>query len=604
MRNIPVWGKIALGLSVASAITLGIAAVGYLGILGTEQALTRTIQERMPAQEDLAALRGALTAIQRAERTLLIPETGENPAETERQRTQLAQHWTRTEAALAACAARYADSPRAEAWRTFQDALESWRGRHKRVLEMLASDMRFGAMALSMREAKESLDRVEQALNALQQLQREDTRAFADQALPQARRERLTLLFAAALAVLTSLGFCAHVTRNINRPLKKTLAYAQRVAAGDLSAELNVSRRDELGKMAEALRAMVQELQKEIALADERGHEAAAEAERARLAVEEARQAGVRAELSRRDGMRAAAGRLDEVVERLGSASEELSAQVEQSARGAEDQSRLAGATAQAMDRLLASVAGADTGASRAAETAESARTRAAEGAQTVAHAARDIAAVQGRAEALRQSMDALSAKSEDIGRIITVIDDIADQTNLLALNAAIEAARAGDAGRGFAVVADEVRKLAEKTQAATSQVAQAVRGIQAETRASLDQVDLAGRAVDEATGQADASAAALGEIVQLASRTAEEIRAMAGASSQQTADGHEVSSAVADMRRISEETSRAMVESAQAVSGLAEQARRLAALVQDIRDDADHDSDDAARRESYVAAA
>jgi len=604
MRNLPVWGKIALGLSAASAITLAIAAVGYFGILATERALTSTIQTRLPTQAELAVLRNALTAIQRAERTLLIPETAENPAELERQRGQLAAHWAQAETALAAGDARYAHGPLAKEWKAFREALEEWRGRHKRVLELLAADMRFGAMALSMREARESLDNVEAALAALQARERAESRDFAARALPQARRERLTLLLAAALAVLSSLGFCAHVTRNINRPLRKTLAFAQRVAAGDLAAELRIDRRDEIGRMAEALRAMVQALQKEIALAGERGEEAAAEAERARSAVEEARQAGLRAELSRREGMRSAADRLDAVVERLGSASEELSAQVEQSARGAEDQSRLAGSTAQAMDRLLAAVAGADTGAARAAETAETARQRAEQGARTVARAASGIAAVQGRAEALRRGMDALRARSEAIGRIITVIDDIADQTNLLALNAAIEAARAGDAGRGFAVVADEVRKLAEKTQAATKEVGEAIRGIQGETRASLDQVDQAGQAVNEATAQAETSARALGEIVGLAARTAEAIRAIAGAPRQQSADGQEVNAAVADMRRISEETSRAMDESAQAVSGLAEQARRLAGLVQDIRDDADHHGEEPRNGGEYMAAA
>jgi len=592
MRNIPVWGKITLGLAAASVITLAIAAVGYMGIRRTENALTATAQRRLPAQTHLLTLRNALTAIQRAERTRLIPETQENPELMQRQKDNLTKYWAQAEAAMTAFEAlpgpggkTEADNP---AWLEFKDAWEAWGGRHRKVLEFLDSDMRFGAMALSMREAREALNRVEAALDVLLEQERAGTRAFMGQALPQARKDQMTLLVAAALAVLTSLAFGALVTANINRPLKKTLAFAERVAAGDLAAELAVDRRDELGKMAMAMGSMVKTLQKEIALAGECRLDAENEAERARLAVAEAKEAGIKAELSRREGMRQAAGRMAEVVDRLGASSQQLSTQVEQSARGAEEQSRLSGDTAGALQRLLEAVAGAETGAARAAETAESARDRASQGEQTVAQVARVVSAVQDRAEALRGSMDALRARSEDIGRIITVIDDIADQTNLLALNAAIEAARAGDAGRGFAVVADEVRKLAEKTQAATKQVDQAIRGIQTETKSSLEQVDLAGRAVNDATTQADASASALNEIVTLTSQASEEIRAIASATRHQAEAGREVSGSVENMRAISEQTSLAMDESAKAVTELADQARNLGGIVEHIRQDAD----------------
>ncbi|KAF0233744.1 MAG: methyl-accepting chemotaxis [Desulfovibrionaceae bacterium] len=606
MRNIPVWGKIALGLAAASTITLAITAGGTLGLLRTEAALTETAKRRMPAQEALGTLRNALTAIQRSERTLLISETAENPAETERQRKDLEKYRSQAQAAFAAYEALPGapgkPGARDEAWEELKNAWEAWLTRHDKVLELLAADMRFGAMALSMREARAALNRVEAALDTMQGRERAEAQAFVALALPQAQRDRLLLLVASAIALFTSLGFGLHVTRNISRPLRKTLAFAERVAAGDFTAELTVKRRDELGKMADALRIMVLELQKEIALAEERGEEATSEAERARQAVEEARQAGLRAELSRREGMRQAGSRMGLVVERLGSASQELAAQVEQSARGAEEQSRLSMRTAADMERLIASVAGTDTGAAKAADTADAARTKAMAGAEAVELVTRDVAVVQERAKVLRRSMDTLHAKSEDIGRIISVIDDIADQTNLLALNAAIEAARAGDAGRGFAVVADEVRKLAEKTQAATKQVDAAIRGIQMETGSSLEQVDLASRAVDEATEQAGASASALAEIVELASRAAAEVRDIAQSARQQAASGREVSASVQDMRRISEETSRVMEESARAVSELAQQAHNLSGIVDDIRMDAGEDGGESASGLSGLA--
>jgi methyl-accepting chemotaxis protein len=278
-----------------------------------------------------------------------------------------------------------------------------------------------------------------------------------------------------------------------------------------------------------------------------------------------------------------AAAAANTVSDQVASASEELAAQIEQSSRGSEEQRSRTAEAATAMEEMNSTVMEVARSAGNAAELAEQAKQKAQQGARLVNQVVATISGVEKQAETLRTDMTELGRQAEGIGAIMNVISDIADQTNLLALNAAIEAARAGDAGRGFAVVADEVRKLAEKTMTATKEVGDAIRAVQDSAQKNIQNTEATTRAIQESTGLAGESGAALTEIVGMVDQTADHVRGIATASEEQSAASEEISRSTEEINRIAGETAEAMNQSGQAVGDLARLAAELKGIINNM---------------------
>lgn len=406
-----------------------------------------------------------------------------------------------------------------------------------------------------------------------------------NEVLEEARMISALTVGICAAVLACSLLLIFIVVRITVRPLGVLAEVAKVIAGGDL----RVSIRDEgfggeMKELSSSLKEMIASLITNIERAEAMSKDAREQASKAQEAMAEAEKARAAAENAKREGMLAAAGQLEDVVGIISSASENLSAQIGQSERGAAEQADRVGETATAMDEMNSTVLEVARNAGAASDISAETRSSAEKGSAIVQRAVDGIQSVQRVSLLLKEDMAHLAEQAQSISQIMRVISDIADQTNLLALNAAIEAARAGDAGRGFAVVADEVRKLAEKTMESTSHVGDAIDAVQKSVDQSNARVDEAVHLIEDATAQANMSGEALQGIMILVDNTADQVRVIAAASEQQSATSEAINRSISQINSIAGQTSAAMLDAAQSVSELSRQVQALSHLIEDMK--------------------
>ena len=472
--------------------------------------------------------------------------------------------------------------------RAIFNRLKAARGAYRevsaRLLDLSRQNHTEQAVVLLNDESRQKFDAFSAILKELSDVTLANARQTSKDGDEKYERSRAIGIILTLAAIFIALALTWLIVRNTVRQLGKDPgelnAIAHRVVDGDYNVDDGGKKMGVYGSIVE----MVNALKTNIENAQRESENAKEQSRKAQEAMEQAEAASTEAQ-SKTEAMLVAADKLEQVGSVVSSASTELSAQIEQSDRGAAESAQRLSEAATAMNEMNATVQEVAKNAGSASAASAETREKAEAGAQVVEKAVRSIDQVHQMSLELKDDMTQLNEHAQDITRIMGVISDIADQTNLLALNAAIEAARAGEAGRGFAVVADEVRKLAEKTMASTNDVGNAIKAIQESTAKSMTGVDNAVERIGEATELANQSGQALQEIVATVEATGDQVNAIATASEEQSAASEEINQSIVQVNDMSRQTAEAMAEAAKAVSDLAAQAQGLTNLIQELKE-------------------
>jgi len=278
------------------------------------------------------------------------------------------------------------------------------------------------------------------------------------------------------------------------------------------------------------------------------------------------------------------ADRIRHLVEDVAGASSELADAVQQMsgatgriASSNEEAAAQTQAVASAAEEMSVTVAQVARNTGAVSESADDACQAAVEGSEVIAQAVGSLDRIATVVERAAAAVRALGARSDTIGSVVQVIEDIADQTNLLALNAAIEAARAGEHGRGFAVVADEVRKLAEKTVKATREIGETIVSIQAEAQQAVGEMDTGHRAVEQGRGLGARAGEAVHAIQERVSHASTQTGQIAQATGQ-------LADTIRELAANMEEMARGSALNTGSVADLARTAERVAGKADQLR--------------------
>ncbi len=416
--NMKLTKKLILGFSLAIVVSVTVGAVGFLSLNDISASDTRLYEYYT---KPMGMLTRIATAFQRIRVNLRDVIEENEPQKIADTIDRLSARLVEIDADAAEYAKRIETQEGQQLFDKFLETRDAFHPYMEQIMALAKENKDAEAAALLRSDACYQAEQAEQnAILTLVDSKDKLADIRADQNAAEAESAGLMMMIIIIVGAAITLLLAIFISRTISGSMKKIIASADRIAEGDLTAEVDIDTKDEIGDLARAFRKM--------------------------------------------------GDNLDEVLSGINAASEQVSSGAGQLSESSVSLSQGASEQASSIEELTASLEQISSQTQLNAQNASQAN-KLAGAVQTNAQQG------NGQMREMLSAMDGINESSSNISKIIKVIDDIAFQTNILALNAAVEAARAGQHGKGFAVVAEEVRNLAAKSANAAKETTDMIEG-------------------------------------------------------------------------------------------------------------------------------